>query len=178
MRAIFQLICLSLLTILSAAAKPIPQHALFTHLRAFEGYSLTPYTDRDGSMCVGIGHNLTAHHEPIKRLYTDAEVCALFVKDLRAALDTCRVGVADFDELPENTQMIAVGLFWTVGRTGFMRFTRFREALSAQDYAIAAEELRRSKWFGQVSSQRSLEYIRALWAHAYSPVKLAGVFIP
>lgn len=164
MRAV--VLILALLAAPQLPATPASRADLTLHFRAMEGYALVPY--RDGSsICVGIGHNLTAHHQlPAKQSYTPAEVLTFFERDLDMALRTCRALIWQFDELPSEVQVITAGVAFTTGRTGFSRFTRFRAALSTRDFSRAARELQASLWATQVSSHRARHSVETLRRHS------------
>ncbi len=145
---------LLLLLPLCVAAKPVTHQAAFPELRKWEGYSLVPY--KDGvCMSVGLGHNLTAHAQPI-RPYTDAECRAFYVHDFAIAQESCRAGVTDFDNLPQNVQIVTIGLVMCVGPKGFRAFKGLRLALSRRAFNAASAEIADSKWFHQVSRARAM----------------------
>lgn len=148
---------LSLLSPAFAAPSPARIRA---ELVKWEGYRLVPY--RDGAhWSVGIGHNLTVNRQPARR-YSPAEVERFFLADVSWALDACRKGISDFDDLPEQVQLVCISVAFGVGRTGFDRFRNFRLAMSYRAYDSAASELRLSKWATQVSPARRDHHIRVL----------------
>ena len=125
----------------------------------WEGYRLTPYKDGRAT-CVGVGHNLTARREKAKPRYTALEVERFLLRDIAAALDTCRAAVDRFDGLPDDVQLVCINVAFTCGRSGFMRFTNLRRALKYRAYELAASELGHSLWYrSQVSPAR------ARWAY-------------
>jgi lysozyme len=127
-------------------------------LQKWEGYRNTPYHDAGGHS-VGIGHHL---YGPIKRVYSDREIQVFFDRDLENALHACREYIENFDTLPVEVKQVCVGLVWTVGENGFYKFIRFRHDISTRDYYEAANELIDSRWYHQVSRQRSEHYINIL----------------
>ena len=133
------------------------------HLVQWEGYRTQPYRDGPG-WSVGIGHSLTQHGEQgiWHRPYTSVEIERLFRRDVAWSLDACRQGIEDFDALPIDVQLVAIGVCWGVGRTGFERFRGFRLALSYRAYDSAATELRLSRWAGQVGPNRTRAYVQTL----------------
>lgn len=144
--------------------------ALFPSLRAspsletykremikWEGIKFAPYADGK-CFTSGIGHNLNAHREKLKPRYSTLEVDRWFYKDLSLALDAANAGIRDFDDLPDEVQLMVIGLIWTVGPTGFKRFINLRRALSWRAYEAAAIELLDSKWATQVSPARVRHY--------------------
>ena len=127
----------------------------------WEGYRLTPYRDPSGrAVCVGVGHSLTAHREPVRVRYTAREVEKMLLRDIATALDTCRAAVDRFDDLPDDVQLVCLNLAFSCGRSGFMRFVNLRLALRYRAYELAASELGLSLWYRQQASPE-----RARWAY-------------
>lgn len=123
-------------------------------LTRWEGHRLVPYKDGDG-FSVGVGHSLTRHGEPVRRVYTRAEVYQLFLRDLAVSIEVARAGVRDFDDLPDEVQLVVLNVVWSVGPTGFMRFKDLRFDLSHRLFDAAATELGVSRWHSQVSAARA-----------------------
>lgn len=136
----------------TAAAAP-SLAAIRESLIAFEGYRAVPYRDA-GSWSVGAGHNLTAHGQHPKARYSRVEIEGFLMQDIAAAIDAARKGVARFDELPDQVQLVCIHIAFTCGRTGFERWTNLRRALSYRAYASATTELADSRWRNQVSATR------------------------
>lgn len=146
----------------SVAAAPVTLSQIRAHLTQWEGYSLVPYRDGVNSWSVGVGHSLSANCEPVKARYSPAEVESLLLRDIAWSLDACRQGIRAFDELPERVQLVAIGVAFGVGRTGFDRFRSFRLGLSMRAFNGAAHELATSRWATQVSPQRRQHYVQTL----------------
>lgn len=146
----------------AAFAAPVGLATIRQHLVQWEGYRLTPYKDGPNGYSVGIGHSLFANGERVKPRYTAIEVERLLLRDIAWSLDSCRTGIDRFDDLPERVQLVAIGVAFTTGRTGFIRFSGFRRALSWRAFDMAASELGRSRWYTQVSARRANAYIRTL----------------
>lgn len=149
-----------LFILLAAQVIAVPLDKLRQEMVRWEGYRLSPYRDGSG-YAVGIGHNLTAHGEEV-RTYTAAEVEAFFKSDIQWAIAACRNGIDNFDDLPDDVQIVCISVAFTVGRTGFQRFKDFRLAMSYRAYNAAATELRLSKWAAQVSPSRRDHHIDVL----------------
>lgn len=158
---LFVVLCLCA-TITRAA--PVFIDRAWREMVKWEGNKTTPYRDA-GGWSVGVGHNLTAHGQPVKSAYTRAEVYQLFLHDLAVSLEAARAGVRDFDDLPQDVQLVVLGVIWGVGPTGFTRFHSFRLALSYRAYSSATTELASSKWARQVSAARYNVAIRVLRSH-------------
>ncbi len=136
------------------AAAPLDTDRAYAELVRWEGHRLVPYQDQDG-WSVGVGHALTQHGEPVKRLYTRAEVRALFIHDLAVSLEACRAGVKGFDDLPEAVRLVCLNVVWSVGPAGFMAFKDFRFALSRRAFYASATALYLSRWYHQTSPARA-----------------------
>lgn len=75
---------------------------------------------------------------------------AAYAEDLSA----CRANVERFDDLPEGARLATLDLVYTVGPTGFTRFTGYRAALSHRLFTLASFELADSRWATQVAPSR------------------------
>ncbi len=166
MKRLLALALFALVTVTASAGVPsldVTRRALIT----WEGYRDRPYKDGDG-WSVGVGHSLTAHgeHGIWKRPYTAAEIERLYVKDYCVSIDTARRCVRDFDGLPQDVQLVVIGLVWTVGPTGFERFKSFRLALGMRAFNAAAHELHYTQpWASQVGARRRDAYVQTLLHH-------------
>lgn len=157
MRLIFTLLSLSASHTLSGSP------SLETYKREmirWEGLRFVPYVDGK-NFTSGIGHNLNAHREKLKPRYSTFEVDRWFYRDLAFAIGAANAGIRDFDSLPDEVQLLVIGLVWTVGPTGFKRFINLRRALSWRAYEAASIELLDSKWAIQVSPAR-VKYYRLI----------------
>lgn len=162
---LYCIVLLALVTLVTAPAvwcAPVPFAAIRSEQVHWEGYSLTPYSDGVNGWSAGIGHSLVAHGEPIAARYTAAEVERWFVRDVAAAVSACRAGIRGFDDLPHDAQLVGIALAFSCGRAGFLRFHRFRAALSARSYRSAATALAASRWAAQVGRARSAHCINLL----------------
>lgn len=147
---------------LTTAAHAAPSWAKCrAELIRWEGYRVIPYRDGE-SWSVGIGHNLTANGQTPKSYYSPAEIDRFFANDLSWALDACRQGVRNFDALPERVQLVAIGVAFGVGRTGFHKMHSFRKALTERNFPAARTALKGYRWAKQVSPTRLQNYLRNL----------------
>lgn len=149
-----------LLSSIPSFAGPVPFDHLRSYLTKWEGYRTEVYPDA-GGYSVGIGHFL-GKSAPAKREYSHAEIQAFFHSDIQAAIRICRQGIRDFDSLEWNIQSVCISLAFNVGPTGFMKFQKFRAAVSARNYGEAAKELQNSKWASQVGAARREDHVRKM----------------
>ncbi len=157
MRALAILLCLAA----RLAAAPLDTDRVYSAMVLWEGHRLVPYKDQDG-WSVGVGHSLTTHAEPVRRSYSRAEVYQLFLRDYAVSLEAARAGVIDFDELSEEVRITVLGIIWTVGPTGFMRFKDLRVALSRRAWSAACVSLYLSKWYRTQPAARANSAINTL----------------
>lgn len=148
----------------AASADPVPYSTIRTHLIKYEGYRHHPYRDGPNGWSVGVGHNLTIRGEKPRPYYSSIQIERQLTENISWALDAARRGIRGFDDLPHDIQCVAIGVAFTVGRTGFERFYEFRTALSYRSYRKAAMELQLSRWSRQVSPSRVGDYLRILRA--------------
>ncbi len=146
------------LVVIAALCAPLGLHAQSRYdymefLVRWEGFKTKLYKD-GRNWSTGIGHSLSAHGQAPKKSYTQAEIIQFFDTDLAAALVAARNGVDRFDELPADVKKVVIGVVWTCGPTGFMKFTDFRFALGHRMYTSSQAALKQSKWATQVSPLR------------------------
>ena len=98
---------------------------------------------------MGIGHNL---HKPLSRQAVEQ----IFVDDLADAKNECLHGFSWFPDLTEARQEVIVNMCFNLGMTRLLKFKKFLEAVSLDEYDRAADEMLSSLWAKQVKS-RALE---------------------
>lgn len=153
---------IALLFAATLRATPVTHDEARTYLVGYEGYRTQPYKD-DAYYSVGIGHTLKGTY--VYSSYSSAQIEGWFNADLANARATCREGVRDFDGLPQDIQLVCLGLVWSVGPQGFLGFRHFRLALSKRAYNLAAVELADSRWHVQTSRRRFTDAYQVLTAH-------------
>lgn len=151
------LLCL----VVKAEASPIPAAQIRSELVRWEGYRTEPYPDA-GGYSVGIGHFLGRDAQNIKPTYSAQEIEAFFCSDAQTAVRICRQGISNFDNLPPEKQLVCISLAFNVGPTGFMKFQKFRAAMSKKDWQTAAKELQSSKWASQVGTARKIHHVKTI----------------
>lgn len=132
------------------SATPVDLVKLYAFTIQTEGFKMVPYRDGD-QWCAGMGHVLRGPRKPI---YYDDEILGWFEADVENARRICRKGIKHFDELPDEAQLVAIGLAYTTGPTGFMKFRDFRKQMSHQRFKRAANALKNSLWRTQVGEAR------------------------
>lgn len=144
-----------------ASASPVPTAQIRSELVRWEGYRAEPYPDA-GGYSVGIGHFLGKSAQNIKSTYSAQEIEAFFKSDVQMAIRICRQGISDFDNLSSEKQLVCISIAFNVGPTGFMKFSKFRSAMSKKDWQTAAKELQSSKWASQVGTARKNHHVKTI----------------
>lgn len=129
-------------------------------ISASEGYRNKVYIDTLGNYSIGIGHNLGKNYNG-KLYYSDAEINNLFASDLQVALKDAKLISPSFNSQPDEIQLVLTSLGFNLGRTKLNKFIRFRAAIEAKNYKLAAIELKDSKWYRQVGN-RGVKYVSIL----------------
>lgn len=113
-----------------------------------EDLRLSPYTDTEGNLTIGVGHNLTA--KPISMR------AALFILD-----DDIEDAQADVDlqlqwvrhHLSDARQDVVDAMCFNLGISRLLTFKKALAALKAGAWETAAEEMLDSKWARQVGDR-------------------------
>lgn len=113
------------------------------------------YTDTEGKISGGIGRNLT------DRGFSDDEIELMYANDIKMAEKDARALVPGFDLLNDVRQEVVMNMSFNMGYTRLSGFKRFISALNSSDFDGAADEMRTSKWYGQVG-QRGVRLVNAM----------------
>jgi GH24 family phage-related lysozyme (muramidase) len=137
-------------------------------IERWEGRRKHVYTDTEGHPTIGIGFNLDrpSAREEIEALgldyervragtqdLTDEQVDQLFERTVEEAITGAKQSVSNFEELPDDKQMVIVDMVFNLGANKFSKFVKTIGAIEGQDWESAADEMRESNWFAQVGSK-------------------------
>lgn len=113
------------------------------------------YTDTVGKISGGIGRNLT------DRGFSDDEIDLMYANDVRMAEKDARTLVPGFDQLNDVRQEVLTNLSFNLGYSRLSLFRKFLAAVKASNFEEAADELKDSKWYGQVKG-RGVRLVNAM----------------
>lgn len=160
--------------VMSARSELLPEALRFT--QPFEGRRSKAYLDSTGNVTIGVGFNLDrmnaerdlratlgdidvdALRDGYKRL-SEAQIDALYRRDMQASIERARREVKGFDGLPREVQLIVVDMEFNLG--SLAKWPRFRAALERRDFAAAAEQMAGSRWASQ-TGKRARAHIAAM----------------
>jgi lysozyme len=133
-----------------------------------EGCKFEIYLDHLGLPTYGIGHLVVEgdpeHGQPVGTPVDEERVRQVFSLDIAATLDECQVLYPDFDELPEEAQLIIANMMFNMGRPRLSKFVGMKREVDARRFDAAADEMVDSRWHDQVPNRakRLVKRMRAL----------------
>jgi lysozyme len=111
-----------------------------------EDLRLKPYVCPAGKTTIGVGRNLD------DRGISSEEADLMFRNDLREAINQA-TRYKWFGTLSDARQEVVVNMLFNLGPARFGGFRNMIKALEQADYALAADEMRASRWFRQVGKR-------------------------
>src|SRR6056300_1086955 len=141
---------------------------LRNELEIDEGVKYEIYLDHLGLPTFGIGHLVTEndpeHGQEVGTAVSEERVAEVFEQDVQITLDECQRLYSDFDELPEECQLIIANMMFNMGRPRLSKFKGMKAGVYSQDWNKAADEMIDSAWYRQVPNRagRLVKRMRAL----------------
>ena len=120
------------------------------------------------SHCCCIGHLVTKNDsefgEPVGTPVEKDRCNEAFSEDLKTVMSDCHRLYPDFDNLPEEAQLIIANMMLNMGRPRLSKFKGMKRGVDAKDWNQAADEMVDSRWYKQVTNRadRLVERMRAL----------------
>ena len=133
-----------------------------------EGCKFEIYLDHLGLPTYGIGHLVVEgdpeYGQPVGTPVDEERVRQVFNLDIASTLDECQVLYPDFNDLPEECQLIIANMMFNMGRPRLSKFKGMKAGVDARDWNRAADEMVDSRWHDQVPNRakRLVKRMRAL----------------
>ena len=128
-------------------------------LAADEGCKLEIYLDHLGYPTVGIGHLITEDDElygfEVGSEVSQEHVDDLFHADVQRTLRDCEFLYSDFNDLPEEAQLIIANMCCQLGRQRLSGFKKMKAAVDSRDWREASRQMLDSKWAKQTPNRAS-----------------------
>ena len=122
-----------------------------------EGVVNEIYLDHLGYPTFGIGHLVTESDpesgQKVGTTVSDERVRSAFETDVVSVIDDCNKLYDDFDELPEEVQLIIANMMFNMGRTRLSKFRGMKRGVDSRDWNAAADEMVDSRWYRQVTNR-------------------------
>ena len=137
-------------------------------LEVDEGVKYEIYNDHLGYPTFGIGHLVIdtdpEYGQEIGTPVSEDRVAEAFDNDVETVIDDCKKLYPDFDELPEECQLIIANMMFNMGRPRLSKFKGMKAGVDSQDWNKAADEMIDSAWYRQVPNRagRLVKRMRAL----------------
>ena len=77
----------------------------------------------------------------------------VFSLDIAVTIEDCRSLYDDFDELPEEAQLIIANMMFNMGRPRLSKFVGMKREVDARRFDAAADEMVDSRWHDQVPNR-------------------------
>ena len=126
-------------------------------LASDEGCKYEIYLDHLGLPTFGIGHLVKEydpeHGQPVGTPVSEERVRQAFNLDVIVTLEDCDRLYPDFDELPEECQLIIANMMFNLGYPRLSKFKNMKAAVDARDWNRAADEMVDSRWHDQVPNR-------------------------
>ena len=112
------------------------------------------YLDHLGLPTFGIGH-LVLDSDPeygqeVGTPVSQDRCNSAFDSDVQTVLSDCERLYPDFDDLPEEVQLIVANMMFNMGRPRLSKFKGMKAGVDSQNWNAAADEMIDSSWYRQV----------------------------
>ena len=123
-----------------------------------EGVVYELYRCSLGHLTGGIGHLITEWDEdyygkPIGYPVPQEQVDAWFAVDINRTLQDCKEIFPDFNDLPNEAQLVIANMCFQLGRPRLSKFKKFIAAVNDRDWVKAADEMEDSRWYKQTTAR-------------------------
>lgn len=130
---------------------------LMRELKADEGEVLEVYLCSAGHKTVGVGHKLVPtdpeYDWPVGAPITQERSDELLERDLSMALADAYWTFTNWDELPDEAQLVLANMAFNLGRSRLSKFAKMKRAVESFDFNAAADEMQDSLWARQLPAR-------------------------
>lgn len=133
-----------------------------------EGIEHKIYLDHLGLPTFGIGHLIREsdpeHGSEVGTPVSEDRVNEAFESDIQTVLSDCNKLYSDFEDLPEEAQLIIANMMFNLGYPRLSKFKGMKRGVDARDWNAAADEMVDSRWYRQVTNraERLVQRMRAI----------------
>jgi lysozyme len=126
-------------------------------LKEDEGCKYEIYLDHLGLPTHGIGHLITEwdeeYEKPVGTPVSEERVNSCFKADIHVTIEDCKVLYSNFNEIPEEVQLILANMMFNMGRTRLSKFKKLKLAVDDEDWMEASIQMEDSRWYKQVPNR-------------------------
>jgi len=122
-----------------------------------EGCKYEIYLDHLGYPTFGIGH-LVRDDDPesgeeVGTSVSEDRVIEAFESDIETVLSDCNKLYSEFEDLPEEAQLIIANMMFNLGYPRLSAFKGMKRGVDSKDWNAAADEMVDSRWYKQVTNR-------------------------
>tara|TARA_A100001388_G_scaffold117514_1_gene86815 strand:+ start:13259 stop:13711 length:453 start_codon:yes stop_codon:yes gene_type:complete len=122
-----------------------------------EGCKYEIYLDHLGLPTFGIGHLITKNDpeygKDVGTVIEQSRVQSAFNLDIAVTIEDCHRLYKDFDDLPEEAQLIIANMMFNLGYPRLSKFKGMKAGVDARSWSNAADEMVDSRWYTQVPNR-------------------------
>jgi len=122
-----------------------------------EGCKYEIYLDHLGLATFGIGHLITKNDpeygKNVGTVIEQGRVQSAFNLDITVTIEDCHRLYKNFDELPEEVQLIVANMMFNLGYPRLSKFKGMKAGVDAKSWSSAADEMVDSRWYTQVPNR-------------------------
>mgnify|MGYP000067557212 FL=1 len=123
-----------------------------------EGIKYELYLCSENHLTGGIGHLITEwdteyYDMPIGTKVPNEQVNDWFEKDIKVTINDCKIIFDNFDNLPEEAQLVIANMCFQLGRPRLSKFKNFIAAVKDEDWQRAGDEMQDSRWYKQTTNR-------------------------
>ena len=126
-------------------------------LKEDEGCKYEIYLDHLGLPTHGIGHLITEwdeeYEKPVGTPVSEERVNNCFQSDVHVTIDECKKLYDNFDDLPEEVQLILCNMMFNMGRPRLSKFLKLNDAIANENWLEASIQMEYSRWHKQVTNR-------------------------
>ena len=137
-------------------------------LKIDEGCVYEIYNDHLGYPTFGIGHLVREsdpeNGSPLGTEVSEDRVNEAFDADVEIVLSDCNTLYPDFEDLPEEAQLIIANMMFNLGYPRLSAFKGMKRGVDSRNWDAAADEMVGSRWYKQVTNRanRLVERMRSI----------------
>lgn len=122
-----------------------------------EGCKYEIYLDHLGLPTFGIGHLITKNDpeygKDVGAVIEQSRVQSAFNLDITVTIEDCHRLYKDFNDLPEEVQLIIANMMFNLGYPRLSKFKGMKAGVDAKSWSSAADEMVDSRWYTQVPNR-------------------------
>ena len=126
-------------------------------LKEDEGCKYEIYLDHLGLPTHGIGHLITEwdeeYEKPVGTPVSEDRVNNCFQTDVHGTVEECKKLFDNFDDLPEEVQLILCNMMFNMGRPRLSKFLKLNDAIANENWLEASIQMEDSRWHKQVTNR-------------------------